>query len=54
MYDTILESLFTKKYNRTEFDRLDSPKKDQEAKEGLDRSLKEIIKETEPWCSFML
>ena len=46
MYGTILESLFTKEYNRSEFDLLVSPNKDQEAKEGLDQSLKEIIKET--------
>ena len=46
MYGTILESLLTKEYNRTEFDLLDSPNKDQEAKEDLERSLREIIKET--------
>ena len=47
MYGTFLETLITKEYNATGFSVLDSPYRDQEAKEGLKKQFKGIIEETE-------
>ena len=47
MYGTFLETLMTKEYNATGFSVLDSPYRDQEAKEGLKKKFKGIIEETE-------
>ena len=46
MYGTFLETLITKEHNGTEFSILDSPYRDHEAKEGLKKRFKGIIKET--------
>ena len=46
MYGTFLETLITKEYNATGFSVLDSPYRDQEAKEGLKKQFKGIIEET--------
>ena len=42
MYGTFLETLMTKEYNATGFSVLDSPYRDQEAKEGLKKRFKGI------------
>ena len=44
MYGTFLETLITKEYNATGFSVLDSPYRDQEAKEGLKNNFKGLMR----------